>query len=71
MRTMLVCLFAIAIILAAIMGFGPNWAHLPSVQSPAAREGAGMTYDAFLRRVILFGGQDTNGYFNDTRELIP
>jgi Galactose oxidase, central domain len=48
-----------------------NWAHLPTVQSPPAREGAGMTYDALLHRVILFGGQDNNGYFNDTWELIP
>ena len=48
-----------------------NWAPVPTVQSPAAREGAGITYDAFLRRVILFGGQDNNGYFNDTWELIP
>ncbi len=30
-----------------------------------------MTYDAFLHRAILFGGQDNNGYFNDTWELIP
>ena len=28
-----------------------------------------MTYDAALQRVILFGGQDNNGYFNDTWEL--
>jgi Galactose oxidase, central domain len=37
---------------------------------PAAREGAGMTYDAASDRVILFGGQDNNGYFNDTWQLI-
>ena len=30
-----------------------------------------MTYDAALQRVILFGGQDDNGYFNDTWELSP
>jgi hypothetical protein len=48
-----------------------NWTHLPAVQSPPAREGAGMTYDSALRRVVLFGGQDNNGYFNDTWELIP
>ena len=29
-----------------------------------------MTYDAALHHVILFGGQDNNGYFNDTWELI-
>jgi hypothetical protein len=29
-----------------------------------------MTYDAALGRVILFGGQDNNGYFNDTWERI-
>jgi hypothetical protein len=49
----------------------PNWTRLPPVQSPPAREGAGMTYDPALHRAILFGGQDNNGYFNDTWELIP
>ena len=29
-----------------------------------------MAYDAALQRVILFGGQDNNGNFNDTWELI-
>ena len=48
-----------------------NWMRLRTLQSPPAREGAGMTYDAALHRVILFGGQDNNGYFNDTWELIP
>ena len=28
-----------------------------------------MTYDAALHHVILFGGQDNNGYFNDTWQL--
>ena len=50
---------------------GGTWTQLFPVQSPPAREGAGMTYDAALHRVILFGGQDNNGYFNDTWELIP
>jgi hypothetical protein len=48
-----------------------TWTQLSTAQSPPAREGAGMTYDAALHRVILFGGQDNNGYFNDTWELIP
>ena len=48
-----------------------TWTHLSTVQSPPAREGAGMSYDAALHRVILFGGQDNNGYFNDTWELVP
>ena len=48
-----------------------TWRHLSTVQSPPAREGAGMSYDAALHRVILFGGQDNNGYFNDTWELVP
>jgi len=48
-----------------------NWMRLRTLQSPPAREGAGMTYDAALHQVILFGGQDNNGYFNDTWELIP
>jgi hypothetical protein len=50
---------------------GATWTQLSPVQSPPAREGAGMSYDAALQRVILFGGQDNNGYFNDTWELIP
>src|SRR5947207_629484 len=50
---------------------GATWIHLSTAQSPPAREGAGMTYDTALQRVILFGGQDNNGYFNDTWELIP
>jgi len=50
---------------------GATWARLSTPQSPPAREGAGMTYDAALQRVILFGGQDNNGYFNDTWELSP
>jgi hypothetical protein len=49
---------------------GATWTHLSTPQSPPAREGAGMTYDAALERVILFGGQDNNGSFNDTWELI-
>ena len=48
---------------------GATWTQLSPVQSPPAREGAGMTYDVALQRVILFGGQDNNGYFNDTWEL--
>ncbi|MBO0694644.1 MAG: hypothetical protein J2P56_00935 [Verrucomicrobia bacterium] len=50
---------------------GATWARLFPAHSPPAREGAGMTYDAALDRVILFGGQDTNGYFGDTWELSP
>jgi len=48
-----------------------TWTRLSTAQSPPAREGAGMTYDAALQRAILFGGQDNNGFFNDTWELIP
>jgi len=47
-----------------------TWARLFPAQSPPAREGAGMAYDAVLGHVILFGGQDSNGLFNDTWELI-
>src|SRR5437868_15444051 len=50
---------------------GATWTHLSTAHSPPAREGAGMTYDAALHRVILFGGQDTNESFNDTWELSP
>jgi len=50
---------------------GATWTQLSTVHPPPAREGAGMTYDTALDRVILFGGQDNNGYFNDTWELVP
>jgi hypothetical protein len=50
---------------------GATWTSLTTAQSPPAREGAGMTYDEALHRVILFGGQDNNGYFNDIWELVP
>jgi hypothetical protein len=49
---------------------GTTWIQLSPVHSPPAREGAGMAYDAALNRVILFDGQDSNGYFNDTWELV-
>src|SRR4029453_9057717 len=49
---------------------GATWIHLTTGQSPPAREGAGMAYDAALQRVVLFGGQDNKGPFNDTWELI-
>ena len=49
---------------------GDTWTQLSPMQSPPAREGAGMTYDAASNQVILFGGQNNNGYFNDTWELI-
>jgi hypothetical protein len=49
---------------------GVTWTLLSTMQSPPAREGAGMTYDAAIDRVILFGGQDNNGVFNDTWELV-
>ena len=49
---------------------GGTWIQLSTKQSPPAREGAGMAYDVALGRVVLFGGQDNNGYFNDTWELI-
>jgi hypothetical protein len=47
-----------------------TWIHVSTEHSPQAREGAGMAYDAALDRVILFGGQDNNGSFNDTWEFI-
>jgi hypothetical protein len=48
-----------------------NWRQVATTQSPPPREGAGMAYLPALGRVILLGGQDHNGYFNDTWELIP
>jgi hypothetical protein len=49
---------------------GATWIQLSTQQSPPAREGAGLAYDVALYRVILFNGQDSNGNFNDTWELI-
>ena len=50
--------------------FGATWMQLSPAHSPPGREGAGMAYDAVLNRVILFGGQSTNVYLNDTWEFI-
>ncbi len=47
-----------------------TWVQLATPNTPPAREGAGMAYDAALHHVILFGGKDNNGYFNDTWELM-
>jgi Galactose oxidase, central domain len=49
---------------------GATWTHLSTAQSPPAREGAGMAYDTALDRVVLFGGQNNNGLFNDTWALV-
>ena len=35
---------------------------------PRPRRGAAMAYEAARQRVVLFGGGDDNGYFNDTWE---
>src|SRR5438067_3460146 len=48
---------------------GGTWIQLSTQHSPPAREGAGMAYDVALGRVILFGGQNNRGNFNDTWEL--
>ena len=48
---------------------GVTWIQLSTQHSPPAREGAGMAYDVALGRVILFGGQNNSGNFNDTWEL--
>jgi hypothetical protein len=48
---------------------GGTWTQLFPAQSPPAREGAGMAYDAALDRVILFGGEDNKVPLNDTWEL--
>lgn len=50
---------------------GARWRHLFPMQSPPAREGAGMAYDEALGRVILFGGQNGGMLFNDTWEPTP
>jgi Galactose oxidase, central domain len=49
---------------------GATWTHLSTAQSPPTREGAGMAYDTALDRVVLFGGQNNNGLFNDTWALV-
>ena len=49
---------------------GATWTQLSTAHSPPAREGAGMAYDEALQHVILFGGENNNGYFNDTWELV-
>ncbi len=45
---------------------GTNWTEKTPVNSPSAREGATMAYDAAHGQVVLFGGDDAAGYLNDT-----
>ena len=53
------------------LGFRLNWRQLLTTQSPPAREGAGIAYDHALHRVVIFGGQNSDAYLNDTWEFIP
>ena len=48
-----------------------NWTQLATTQSPPPREGAGMAYLPALRRVILFGGQNSETPLSDTWEFVP
>jgi hypothetical protein len=50
---------------------GSNWTQLFPMQSPQAREGAGIAYDEVRHHIILFGGQSSNEFLNDTWELTP
>lgn len=44
----------------------PTWTQVtPTGTPPAARSGAGAVYDATLNRMIVFGGNNGDTYFND------
>src|SRR5512135_1964774 len=46
---------------------GVFWRKIDTgVRNPNPRSGHAMAYDADLKRVVLFGGVDGNGYFSDT-----
>jgi hypothetical protein len=45
---------------------GTKWSQLHPATSPPGREYAGMTWDAKLGKIVLFGGDGPTGYLNDT-----
>lgn len=45
---------------------GSNWTQQTPANSPSARYGFGMTYDAMHGLVVLFGGSDGTNFLNDT-----
>ena len=47
---------------------GSDWTDVTPVTSPSPRFGHGMAYDAYHKRVVLFGGQGNSGMLNDTWE---
>jgi len=49
---------------------GGEWRQVTTTQSPPPREGAGMAYLPAVRRVIVFGGQDSETPMNDTWQFV-
>ncbi len=48
---------------------GPGWVQAAPAQSPPARRGATVVYDARIRRVVVYGGEDDNNVlFGDVWE---
>src|SRR4030095_4151767 len=43
-----------------------TWTQLSPTVSPSARSYPAMTYDASIKKVVLFGGLSSRGYLNDT-----
>lgn len=48
---------------------GVVWTRLDAVNAPPARAQSSIAYDSIRNRVVLFGGNDNDGLFNDTWEL--
>lgn len=43
-----------------------NWKEQYPTTAPSARSNESMTYDAATNEIVLFGGQNSNGYLGDT-----
>ncbi|MCJ7714458.1 hypothetical protein MUO66_08385, partial [Candidatus Bathyarchaeota archaeon] len=43
-----------------------TWTKLSPATSPSSRSGASMGLDLITRQLILFGGNNTSGYLNDS-----
>lgn len=49
------------------LGGSPSWNQLVTTGGPpAARNSHGAVFDALTKRMSIFGGDDQNGYFNDS-----
>ena len=50
---------------ALSLGGAPTWTHLTPTGSPGARTDAAVSLDESANRLVMFGGQDDNGFRDD------